>query len=111
MLQCSECEYFSEGPDGRPIFLCNPFRNIKEPECLDKWQVIKLDSMVRAYEATVQMYQRLAPMQERMFRHMERELDEAEEQDSWKYLDDEEHEGDAEQDDDGNNPPPLGFTS
>jgi hypothetical protein len=34
------------------------------------------------------MYERLAPLQEKMFRHMEREIDEAEEADAWKYDED-----------------------
>lgn len=88
MLQCSECEFFSRGPDGRPVLRCDPFSTIREPECLTKWQLIKLDTMVRAYQATLEMYERLAPLQEKMFRHMEREIDEAEEADAWKYDED-----------------------
>lgn len=94
MMQCKDCEFYSEGSDGRPRLLCDPFSNIKEPECLTKLQLIKLDSMVRAYEATLEMYERLAPLQERMFRHMERELDEAEDTDAWKYTDDEDEDDD-----------------
>ncbi len=41
--------------------------------------------MVSAYEATLAVYKRLQPLQEKMFRHMEREIDETEESDSWKY--------------------------
>ncbi len=98
MMQCTNCEFFSEGPDGKPLLLCDPHKNIKEPDCLIKWQLLKLDTMVQAYRATLDMYERLAPLQERMFRHMERELDEAEEGDSWKYLGDEEDEADDEED-------------
>ena len=107
MIQCSECELFSEGAGGQVQFRCHPFKNIKEPECLVKWQLIKLDmavrssqiaatkldQMVQAYQATVEMYKKLAPLQEKMFRHMEREIDEIGEADEWKY-------GDAEDDDD-----------
>lgn len=84
MLQCSQCEYFVRGPGGQFRFTCDPFSTIKEPECLIKWQLVKLESLVQAYQATLGFYQRLAPMQERLFRHMERELREAEEADSWK---------------------------
>jgi hypothetical protein len=31
------------------------------------------------------MYRRFAPLQEKMFRHMEREIDDADEADRWKY--------------------------
>lgn len=97
MLQCSECEYFSRGPGGQMSFRCDPFSNIKEPECLMKWQLLrsselaqKIDRMVAAYEATLAMYKRVQPLQEKMFRHMEREIDDAEEADSWKFTDDDE---------------------
>jgi hypothetical protein len=91
MIQCQDCEHFVRGPDGQVGFRCDPFATIKEPECLVKWQLIKVDqqlselaTMVRAYKATLDMYRRLAPLQEKMFRHMEREIDEVDEADSWK---------------------------
>jgi len=101
MIQCSQCEFFHRGPDGQPKLLCDPYANIKEPECLVKWQLLKLDTMVQAYMGTVEMYRRLAPLQEKMFRHMQRELDEVEEADAWKLgdEDDEDYE-DAEDEDD-----------
>ncbi|UCG15822.1 MAG: hypothetical protein JSV19_11060 [Phycisphaerales bacterium] len=99
MIQCGDCEYFHRGPDGTVAFTCDPFSTIKEVDCLVKWQLIKLDSMVRAYQATVQMYQRMAPLQEKMLRQMEREVEEVEEADSWKYQYDDE---DDELDDDDN---------
>ncbi len=85
MIQCSECELFVQGPGGQAGFKCNPFTNIKEPECLAKWQLLKLDMMVKAYEATLEMYRKLAPLQEKMIRHMERELDDIDDADAWKY--------------------------
>ena len=90
MIQCSECEHFVRGPGGQIRFTCDPFSNIKEPQCLMKWQLIKIDMMVQAYQATVAMYKKLAPMQERMLRQMEQEMGEVDEADRWKYgLDDE----------------------
>ncbi len=89
MIQCSECEHFVRGPGGQIRFTCDPFSNIKEPQCLMKWQLIKIDMMVQAYQATVAMYKKLAPMQERMLRQMEQEMGEIDEADRWKYgLDD-----------------------
>ncbi len=96
MMHCKDCEFFSEGSDGRPRLLCDPCSNIKEPECLTKLQLVSLESMVQAYQATLEMYERLAPLQERMFRHMERELDEAEDADSWKHTEEEEEDDDDE---------------
>lgn len=91
MIQCSQCEHYIQGPGGQIGFTCNPFTTIKEPECLVKWQLIKLDTMVRAYQATLDMYRRIAPMQEKMIRHMEREIDDIDEADAWKYDPDDEN--------------------
>jgi len=106
MLQCSQCEHFIRGESGQVGFRCDPFATIKEPECLIKWQLIKtsetarqMDRMVKAYEATVKMYERLAPLQEKMFRQMEREVDEFEETEGWKYTEDEDETDQDEQDD------------
>ncbi len=85
MLQCQECEFFRKGPDGSPRLTCDPFATIKEPECLMKWQLLQLQTIARSHQSTLDMYQRLAPLQEKMFRHMEREIDEAEDGDRWKY--------------------------
>lgn len=91
MIQCETCEYFQRGPGGQPIFLCDPHKNIKEPECLTKLQLHrstmteqKIERLVRAYEQMLGIYQRMQPMQEKMFEHMEREIREAEDGDSWK---------------------------
>ena len=98
MLQCEQCE-LAEQVQGRIVLRCNPFSNIKEESCLLKWQLLKIDTMVQAYQATVQMYQRLAPLQEKMFRQIQREVDDMDEADSWKQADDE--------DDDDNDPDKL----
>jgi hypothetical protein len=84
MIQCSQCEFFVRGPGGQFRLTCDPFSTVKEPECLAKWQLIKIDMMVQAYQATVEMYRRLAPMQEKMFRHMEREMEDMDDADRWK---------------------------
>lgn len=93
MLQCQGCEFFRRRADGTPQLLCDPFATIKEPECLLKWQLVRINILAQSHQATLDMYRKLAPLQERMFKHMERELDEAEEADQWKYAD----EGDDEE--------------
>ncbi len=103
MIQCSECEFFHRDTAGRATFKCDPFSTIKEPSCIDKLKLVKemengqkLDRIVRAYEATLAMYQRLQPMQEKIMEHMEREITDTEQGDSWKYgMDDEDPENDA----------------
>jgi hypothetical protein len=99
MIECKDCEFFVQGPQGQIGFKCNPFVNIKEPECLHKWQIVKIDAvaakvdtMVRAYQATLAVYERLAPLQEKMFKHMEREIEDMEEADGWKYEPEDEEE-------------------
>ena len=85
MIHCTDCEHFHRGPGGQVGFSCDPFSTIKEPECLVKWQLLKLDVLARSHQATLDMYRRLAPLQEKMFRQMERELDEQDDAESWKY--------------------------
>ena len=93
-IQCEDCEFFKRGPDGEIAFGCDPFKNIKEPECLAKCQLIKTNQMVAAYQATLEYYHKLAPMQEKMFKVMEREIDDMSEADKWKVEEDEEDLGD-----------------
>lgn len=107
MIQCSECEYFHRDAAGRISFTCDPFSTIKEPACIAKLQLLretengqKLDRLVNAYESTLSIYRRLQPMQEKIMEHMEREISETEETDSWKF-------GNEEDDDDDYDSPDL----
>jgi hypothetical protein len=84
MIQCKDCEFFSRSEDGQVSFRCDPFTNIIEPECLAKWQLIKINQMVAGYQATLDYYRRFAPMQEKVFKVMERELDDMNEAERWK---------------------------
>ena len=98
MLRCQDCEFFSRGPDGSPRLTCDPFSTIKEPECLAKWQLLQLRVIAKSHQATLEMYSRFAPLQEKMFEHMEREIDEADEADRWKFGGDREHDADEDED-------------
>lgn len=88
MIQCEDCEFFHRSSDGTPMLMCDPFSNIKEPECLAKWQIADLQAIAKSHRATLDMYRRLAPLQEKMIQHMEREIDDVDEADSWKRLSD-----------------------
>ena len=94
MLRCQDCEFFLRGPDGSPHLTCDPYSTIKEPECLAKWQLTQLQVIADSHQATLDMHRRFAPLQEKLFRHMEREIDETEEADSWKYDPSEEEDDD-----------------
>ncbi|MFA5863727.1 MAG: hypothetical protein WC975_03475 [Phycisphaerae bacterium] len=85
MLQCKDCEFCVQDTAGRVQLRCNPFSNVREPECLQKWTLLKLDIMVRSYQATLNFYQKLAPLQEKMLKHIEREIGDIEDADRWKY--------------------------
>lgn len=115
MIQCHACEFFSRGASGEMGFRCDPFLNIKEPECLTKWQILKtaeltqkVQRMVGAYEAAINIYNGIIPLQEKMFRHMQRELDDIEESDSWKGAEQDrppiDNEGDGDKREDGSQP-------
>ena len=102
MQQCEDCEFFSRHPDGRITLRCNPFTNIKEPACLEKWQLMRLDALLQSYQAMLRWYQKLTPMQEKMFEFMKREMDDVDDADSWKYTDEGEDK-DKDKDEENNN--------
>jgi hypothetical protein len=85
MLQCQDCEFCVKDNLGRMQFGCNPFGNIKEPECLQKWMLLKLDMILRGNQSVLNYYQKFAPLQEKMMKYLEREIDDIQEQDRWKY--------------------------
>ena len=89
MIQCKDCEFYQEQPDGKKIFKCNPFSNIKEPQCLLKWQLLRLDTLVSAYRAMMQMQHKLAPLQDKILKYMEREIQDMDDSEQWKQPDDE----------------------
>lgn len=84
MLQCKDCELFETGADGRRIFKCDPFINIKEPDCIAKWQLLRLDMLVSSYQSMLGWYEKMAPMQDKIFKYMQREIDDINESDNWK---------------------------
>ena len=88
MIQCKDCELCEIGPDNRRTFKCDPFSNIKEPECVAKWQLIRLDMLVASYQGMLKFQEKIAPLQDKIFKYMQREIEDMDETDSWK-LDDE----------------------
>ncbi len=97
MIQCKDCEFFQTGTDGKRTFKCDPFTNIKEPECIAKWQLIRLDMLLASYQGMLKWYGKMAPLQDKIIQFMQREINELDEADSWKVndedlLDDEEQE-------------------
>ncbi len=91
MIQCEQCEHFHRQDSGEISFTCDPFGSVKEPECLTKWQLIKINQMVATHQATLDYYRKLAPMQEKMFKVVEREIDEMNEGEKWKVDDEDDH--------------------
>ncbi len=91
MIQCKDCEFYKAGPDRQRNFTCDPFNNIKEPECIQKWQLIRLDMLLASYRGMLKWYEKLAPIQDKLFKYMQREIDDIDEADQWK-LDDEDEE-------------------
>ena len=97
MIQCSDCEHFNRDEAGRISFACDPFTGIKGPECLVKWQLIKINQMVEAYQSMLGYYEKLAPMQDRLFKAMEHELNDMDEAEKWKQDEDEDEDEDVEE--------------
>ena len=98
MIQCEQCEFYGAGPDGRKMFKCDPFSNVKEPECIAKWQLIRLDMLLATYQDMVKWYGRLAPLQDKIFKYVQREINEIDESDQWKLDHEEGRDGDSSDD-------------
>ncbi len=90
MIQCKDCEFCDIGTEGQRTFKCDPFVNIKETECIAKWQLIRLDMLVASYRQVLQSQQKLAPLQDKIFKYMQREMDDLDESDRWKIDDEDE---------------------
>ena len=90
MIQCDQCELCETGPEGQRVFKCDPFSNIKEPECLAKWQLLRLDMLVASYQNMLKWYGRLAPLQDKIFKYVQREISDIEESESWRLEPEEE---------------------
>lgn len=89
MIQCKDCEFCEIALGGQRVFKCDPFVNIKEPECIAKWQLIRLDMLVASYQGMAKWQEKLAPLQDKMFKYMQREIDDIDETEQWKYEEDE----------------------
>ena len=89
MIQCTQCELCEVGPDGRRAFKCDPFSNIKEPECLAKWQLIRLDMLLVSYQSMLRWQKEMEPIQRKMMKYVEREINDIDESDKWKIDEDE----------------------
>ena len=92
MIECKDCEFCEIGPDGQRTFKCDPFANIKEPECIAKWQLIRLDMLVASYQRMLKWYGKLAPLQDKIFKYMQREIEDIDEAERWKVEDEEKEE-------------------
>jgi hypothetical protein len=100
MMQCQSCEHYHRDENGQIRFSCDPFGTVKEPECLQKWQLIKINQMVEAYQATLGYYRKLAPLQDKLFKAMERELNDMDESEKWKQDEEEDDQERPEGEDD-----------
>ena len=90
MIQCKDCEFCQTDAEGRRNFTCDPFVNIKEPECIAKWQLIRLDMLVVSYQGMLKWYGKLAPLQDKIIRYMQREINDIDETEKWKIEGEEE---------------------
>ena len=85
MIQCAECELYEVDQQGRRIFRCDPFTNIKEPHCLAKWQLLRLDMLLTTYHSMTAWQQKVAPMQDKILKYIKRELEDIDEAERWKF--------------------------
>ena len=52
-----------------------------------KWQLLRLDLLVSQHQTTLSWQQKMAPMQNKIFKYIQRELDDIDEADRWKFED------------------------
>ncbi len=76
MIQCKDCELCIDGQ-----LTCVATENIKEAECLLKWQIVALLKMKEKIEVLC----RIVPRQEKLLDYTEREIAERAKVDSWKH--------------------------
>ena len=91
MIQCKDCELCEISEDGRRVFKCDPFSNIKEPECLLKLQIMRLDMLAASYRSMLYWQEKMGPMQDKLFKYVQREINDIDETESWKYNDQDEN--------------------
>jgi hypothetical protein len=84
MIQCKDCELYRQEPDGRRVFLCDPFNNVKEAECLAKWQLLRLDMIAATQNSLAAAQAQMAPIQDKIMKYIKRELEDIDESDKWK---------------------------
>jgi hypothetical protein len=94
MIQCKDCELCEFGENGQRRFKCDPFLNVKEPECIAKWQLLRLDMLVASYQGMLKWYNKMAPLQDKLFKYMEKEVDSMDESERWKLEEEDEDEND-----------------
>lgn len=99
MIQCKDCEFCVTGANGQRTFKCDPFVNIKEPECIAKWQLIRLDMLLASYQHMLRSQSKFAPLQDKILKFMSRELEDMDESDRWK-IDEDENEDEEEEEED-----------
>jgi hypothetical protein len=98
MIHCKDCEFCEISPDGQRSFKCDPFVNIKEPECISKWQLIRLDMLLASYQSMLKWYVKLAPLQDKIIKYMQHEIDDIDEAEQWKLNEDTDESQEDEQD-------------
>ena len=100
MIQCKDCEFFQTGSDSKRTFKCDPFTNIKEPDCIAKWQLIRLDMLLASYQGMLKWYGKMAPLQDKIIQFMQREINELDEAESWKVDDEDQHDDEEQEEED-----------
>ena len=92
MIQCIDCELCEILENGRKTFKCDPFSNIKEPECLQKMQIMRLDMLATSYRSMLHWQEKMGPMQNKLFKYVQREIDDMDDTEGWKHQEDDDGE-------------------
>lgn len=84
MIQCADCEFGKQSPDGNIRLTCDPARNIKEPECLTKWMLKSLWNIEQMQAQTLSITNNMLPFSAKVLQHNCAQIDELQKGEDWK---------------------------
>ena len=94
MIDCKDCEYWEEGKAGKGC-MADPFENVPESECLQKWTIMRLNLLNLTMAKLVEYYafmarerakasDTLTELQNKLLDAIKREEDDWGDGESWK---------------------------
>ena len=84
MIQCIDCEFGKQTPDGTIRLTCDPTRNVKEEACLTKWMLVSLWNIEKMQAQAMSISNDMMPMHAKLLQHNLARVAEEQKSDIWK---------------------------